>query len=246
MNWSWMLPGGAVSTFAPQIDRMYYLILIITGVVFVLTEVLLLGFVFAYRHREGRKAEYIHGNVAAEVIWTAVPFLIVIWIALASRGVWASIKDPANIPPDAMEVRVVAKQFEWNVVYPGPDGTLDTPDDFTSRNRLEVPVGRPVKVLLQAEDVIHSFWVRELRLKQDAVPGMEILVWFEATAPGEFAIGCAELCGNGHTRMRGTLIVHDEAGYQQWLSERAAAQQPPAPPAAAAPPGAPAAPPAQP
>jgi cytochrome c oxidase subunit 2 len=229
-----MLPPSA-STFAPQIDRMYYAILIITGAVFFLTEFLLLWFVFRYRHREGRKAEYIHGNVAAEVIWTAVPFVIVIWIALASRGVWASIKDPNNIPANAIEVRVAAKQFEWNVYYPGPDGTLDTPDDFTTRNRLEVPVGRPINVFLTSEDVIHSFWLRELRVKQDAVPGMEIQVWFEATEAGEYPIGCAELCGTGHTRMRGTLIVHSEADYQRWLSERTAAAatavQPPAPPA---------------
>jgi cytochrome c oxidase subunit 2 len=224
MTWSWILPGSA-STFAPQIDRMYYIILIITGVVFFLTELLLLWFVFRYRHREGRRAEYIHGNVAAEVIWTAVPFVIVIWIALASRGVWASIKDPANIPADAIEVGVLASQFEWNVTYPGADGVLGTGDDFTSRNRLEVPVDRPVKVVLTAEDVIHSFWIRELRVKQDAVPGMEIMVWFEATETGEYTIGCAELCGTGHTRMRGTLIVHDSDGYQQWLSEQLQAGQ---------------------
>jgi cytochrome c oxidase subunit 2 len=241
MNWSWIMPGGAASTFAPQIDRMYYIILVITGAVFILTEVLLLGFVFVYRHKEGRKAEYIHGNVTAEVVWTAVPFVIVMWIALASRGLWASIKDPANVPADAMEIRVTAKQFEWNVEYPGPDGTLGTPDDFTTRNRVEVPVGRPVNVLLHSEDVIHSFWIRDMRLKQDAVPGMEIQVWFEPTAAGEYPIGCAELCGNGHTRMRGTLIVHEQADYQQWLSERSA---PPSAAAPAAPAAAPAAPPA--
>jgi cytochrome c oxidase subunit 2 len=240
MNWSWILPPSA-STFAPEIDRMYYIILVITGAVFVLTEVLLLWFVFRYRHREGRKAEYIHGNVTAEVIWTAVPFFIVIWIALASRGVWASIKDPANIPANALDVRVAAKQFEWNVSYAGADGALGTADDFTTRNRLEVPVGRPIRVLLTAEDVIHSFWLREHRVKQDAVPGMEIQVWFEATETGEYPIGCAELCGTGHTRMRGTLVVHTPESYQQWLNERTA---PPAQPAAApAQPAAPATPP---
>jgi cytochrome c oxidase subunit 2 len=216
-----MLPASA-STFAPQIDRMYYIILVITGAVFVLTEVLLLWFVFRYRHKEGRKAEYIHGNVAAEVIWTAVPFVIVIWIALASRGVWASIKDPANIPANAMEVMVAAKQFEWNVTYPGPDNVLGTAYDHTSRNRLEIPVDRPVNVRLTSDDVIHSFWLRELRVKQDAVPGMEIQVWFEATEAGEYPIGCAELCGTGHTRMRGTLIVHEADSYQRWLSQQSA------------------------
>lgn len=224
MNWSWILPASA-STFAPDIDRMYYIILIVTGVVFVITEALLLWFVFRYRHREGRKAEYIHGNVAAEVVWTAVPFFIVIWIGLSSRGVWASIKDPRNIPPDAMEVMVAAKQFEWNVTYPGADGILGTADDFTVLNRMDVPVNRPVKVILTADDVIHSFWIRELRVKQDAVPGMEILVWFQATETGEYTIGCAELCGTGHTRMRGLLTVHDGDDYQRWLAEQLQAGQ---------------------
>ena len=91
MNWSWILPESA-STYAPAIDRMYYVILFITGAVFLITEATLLWFLIKYRHREGRKAEYIHGNVTAEVIWTAVPFVIVVGIALASRGAWASIK----------------------------------------------------------------------------------------------------------------------------------------------------------
>jgi cytochrome c oxidase subunit 2 len=238
-----MLPPN-FSTFGPQIDRMYYVILIITGIVFVLTEVMLLYFVIAYRHREGRKAAYMHGNVSAEVIWTAVPFVIVMWIGLASRGVWASIKDPENIPADAMEVRVTAKQFEWNVTYPGNDGQLGSPDDFVVRNRLDIPVNRPVKVILGAEDVIHSFFIPGMRVKQDAVPGMEILVWFQPVQAGEYPIGCAELCGTGHTRMRGTLVVHEPADYQAWLTSRATS--PAAPPAATPAPGAPATPPAAP
>ena len=222
MNWSWMLPGGAASTFAPQIDRMYYTILIITGIVFVLTEVLLLGFVFKYRHKEGRKAEYIHGNVAAEVVWTAVPFVIVIWIALASRGVWASIKDPANIPADAMDVRVTAKQFEWNVTYPGADGRLGTPDDFTKRNQLHIPVNAKVRATLESEDVIHSFFLPNFRLKQDAVPGMKIPVWFEANKTGDYQIACAELCGLGHYRMKGAVTVHSAEEFNTWSAQQVA------------------------
>ena len=224
MNWSWILPESA-STYAPAIDRMYYVILFITGAVFLITEATLIWFLIKYRHREGRKAEYIHGNVTAEVVWTAVPFVIVVGIALASRGVWASIKDPSTFPADAMELIVTAKQFEWNVTYPGSDNQLGTGDDFTVRNRMDIPVNRPVRITLMAEDVIHSFWLREMRVKQDAVPGMEIPIWFEATETGEFPIGCAELCGTGHTRMRGTLTVHDAAGYQDWLTERQRAAQ---------------------
>jgi cytochrome c oxidase subunit 2 len=226
MNWSWLLPETA-STFGPELDRMYYVILIITGVVFVATELLLVYFLWKYRHREGRRADPVHGNVKAEIVWTAVPFLIVLSIAFASRGSWDRIKNPANTPPDAWEVRVVASQFEWNATYAGSDGALDTSDDFTVRNRLFVPVDRAVKVQLRSEDVIHSFFLPQMRVKQDVVPGMEISVWFQPTQTGDFTIGCAELCGLGHTRMMGTLTVQSAAEHQTWLSEQQIADQTP-------------------
>jgi cytochrome c oxidase subunit 2 len=226
MNWSWLLPETA-STFGPELDRMYYVILVITGVVFVLTELMLVYFLWKYRRREGRRADPVHGNVKAEIVWTAVPFLIVLSIAFASRGSWDRIKNPANTPPDAWEVRVVASQFEWNATYAGSDGALDTSDDFTVRNRLFVPVDRAVRVQLRSEDVIHSFFLPQMRVKQDVVPGMEISVWFQPTQTGDFTIGCAELCGLGHTRMMGTLTVQSAAEHQSWLAEQQVAAQTP-------------------
>src|SRR5262245_29007560 len=109
-NWSWMLDESA-SSVGPQIDRLYYIILVLTGIVFVLTEVVLISFLIKYRHVEGRKAEYTHGNTKAEIVWTVVPALIVLSIALASRGLWAQIKDPENVPDNAMTVMLTAKQF---------------------------------------------------------------------------------------------------------------------------------------
>ena len=224
MNWSWMMPE-TVSTYGPAIDQMYYVILVITGVVFFLTEGALIAFLVMYRHKEGRKAAYIHGSTKAEVIWTVTPFLIVMWIALASKSSWDLVKDPANIPADAMQLVVTAKQFEWNVTYPGTDGRIGTADDFTVRNQLHMPVNRAVRVNLRAEDVIHSFFLPEFRLKQDAIPGKEIPVWFEATRTGEFTLGCAELCGLGHYRMKGTVYVHTEADFQSWAASRAEEEQ---------------------
>ncbi len=224
MNWSWMMPE-TVSTYGPAIDQMYYVILVITGVVFFLTEGILIAFLVMYRHKEGRKAAYIHGSTKAEVIWTVTPFLIVMSIALASKSSWDLVKDPANFPADAMQLVVTAKQFEWNVTYPGADGRIGTADDFTVRNQLHVPVNRPVRVNLRAEDVIHSFFLPDFRLKQDAIPGREIPVWFEATRTGEFALGCAELCGLGHYRMKGTVYVHTEADFQSWAASRAEEEQ---------------------
>ncbi len=224
MNWSWMMPE-TVSTYGPAIDQMYYVILVITGVVFFLTEGILIAFLIMYRHKEGRKAAYIHGSTKAEVIWTVTPFLIVMAIVLASKSSWDLVKDPANIPADAMQLLVTAKQFEWNVTYPGPDGRIGTDDDFTVRNQLHIPVNRAVRVNLRAEDVIHSFFLPEFRLKQDAIPGREIPVWFEATRTGEFTLGCAELCGLGHYRMKGTVYVHTEADFQSWAASRAEEEQ---------------------
>ncbi|MGH7482667.1 MAG: cytochrome c oxidase subunit II [Longimicrobiales bacterium] len=210
-------PQG-VSTYAAEIDGIYTVILWITGAIFVLVEAALVLFVVKYRHREGRRATHIHGNWRIEAVWTAVPFAIVIWIVIISMGPWRLIRDPESIPADAFEIGVTAKQFEWNASYTGPDGRLDTDDDVVERNRLFVPANRPVVVRLRSEDVIHSFFLPSMRVKQDAVPGMEQHVWFEATTPGEYVLGCAELCGLGHYRMRGTVTVLPEAEWQSWLA----------------------------
>lgn len=225
MNWDWMLPEPA-SNIGTEIDSIYYLILIITGAIFVLVEVALIVFLVRYRRRDGRRAEYSHGNKTAEVVWTVIPFILVLYIAYASNGVWLRAKEAdrtGSAPTDAVPMRVTAKQFEWNVTYPGPDGRLDTADDFTERNRLNLPLDRAVRIELASEDVIHSFFLPDLRVKQDAVPGMVIPVWFEATKAGEFDWACAELCGLGHYRMRGSVTVHEAGGFERWQAEQTAA-----------------------
>ncbi len=222
MDAVWRLPQN-ISTFGADIDRMFYIIVWITGITFVVVEALLLWFVFRYRGRPGQKAGYTHGNSRLEILWTLGTALIVVYIGVISRGLWLDIKDPRRFPPPDLEVIVTAKQFEWNVTYPGADGALRTADDFTVRNQLHVPVNATIHLTLMSEDVIHSFFLPELRLKQDAVPGMEILAWFEATATGEFTVGCAELCGLGHYRMKGAMTVHDAAAWQAWNAQQIAA-----------------------
>ncbi|HUF27934.1 MAG TPA: cytochrome c oxidase subunit II [Gemmatimonadaceae bacterium] len=215
---SWLLSPGA-STYARDIDAIYYLILVITGLAFVIVEVGLIWFLFAYRSRPGRKARYTHGNNTAEVIWTAIPAVVVVMIGIMSGSVWTHIKGHDSVPADAIPIGMEARQFEWHVTYPGADGELGTDDDFTVRNQLHIPVGRPVVLHLVADDVIHSFFVPAFRVKQDAVPGMSIPVWFEATTPGQYEIACAELCGLGHYRMRGMVTVHEPEAYEQWVRE---------------------------
>ena len=217
---SWWLPLQG-STFAPQIDGLFLAILIITGLAFVIVETGLIWFVFKYRGRPGRKAFYTHGNAKAEVVWTAIPAVTVVALGLVSNHYWKEIKGRDSIPADAYPIAIHAKQFEWQVTYPGPDGQLGTADDFTVRNQLHVPVGRNIVVVLTSEDVIHSFWVPVLRVKQDAVPGLTIRAWFQATVPGQYELGCAELCGMGHYRMRARVFIHTQAEYDAWAHQQA-------------------------
>ncbi len=212
---SW-LPEN-VSTFGGEVDFLFYLIYYITGAVFILVTVTLLAFLVQYRRREGRRAVYSHGNTTLEIIWTIIPAIILLVLSLMSQSSWARIK--GHIPPGDVEVHVTSKQFNWEMLYPGPDGKFGTGDDLTLENELHVQVGKVVRVHLKSKDVIHSFYVPNLRLRQDTVPGREILAWFQATKPGKYEIPCSQLCGFGHSGMKGYLYVHTPEEYDKWVKE---------------------------
>jgi len=214
MSW---LPEN-VSTFGGEIDSLFYLIYYITGAVFILVTVLMILFLILYRRRDGRRATYSHGNTALEITWTVIPAVILLVLSFMSVSSWGRIK--AHAPPSDFQVQVIAKQFNWEIIYPGPDGKFGTADDFQIDNDLHVPVNKVVHVHLQAKDVIHSFFLPNLRLKQDAVPGRNILVWFEATKPGKYELPCAELCGFGHSGMRGWLYVDSPEEYEKWVKDK--------------------------
>ena len=215
----WLPDGyGGVSSYAKDIDKLFYLIYYITAFIFLLVTVLMIWFLIQYRYREGdtRRARYTHGNSALELTWTIIPAIVFIGLWFASRTTWAEIKGQS--PPPDVEVRVTAKQFAWSFAYPGPDKLFDTTDDKTDKE-LNVPVNKVVRVHLRSDDVIHSFFVPSFRLKQDAVPGREIQVWFKATKPGRYELPCAELCGPGHSGMVGWVNVYSEADYQKWVQK---------------------------
>lgn len=210
------LPEG-VSTYAPAIDRLFYIVLGITGIVFVLVEATLLYCLIRYHGRPGRRAAYTHGNPLVEIIWTVIPALILVFLALYSQNVWSFIR--GTPPPYTLEVEVTAEQFAWNIRYPGPDGRLQTADDITTINQLHLPVNQTVLIHLTSKDVIHSFFVPQFRVKQDAVPGVRGRLWISSTKTGHYEIACAELCGLGHYRMRGFLTIESQAAFTQWLAE---------------------------
>lgn len=207
-----------ISTFGGDLDDVFALIYYIVGIWFVLTQALIIILLIRYRRKEGKKAVYVHGNNWSQALWILIPCVLVLtldmWIEVRGSNVWAHIK--LSQPKPDVTVKVTGKQFNWIITYPGPDGKFGTADDRKLDNDIHVPVGKVVRIILESKDVIHSFFVPALRLKQDAVPGRRILAWFQATKTGKWEIPCAELCGFGHSGMKGLLTVHSADDYRAW------------------------------
>ena len=182
-----------ISTFGVKIDWLFELIFWIVMVVWIAVMITMVVFMIRYRTRPGRKAEYIEGNSRLEIIWTTATTVILIVLAFMSRSTWADIKEHG--PPGDVFHKVTGKQFNWEITYPGPDGKFGTKSEITMDNELHVPVNKVVRIDLTSKDVIHSFYVPNMRLRQDAVPGRIIHVWFEATETGQYEIPCSQLCG---------------------------------------------------
>jgi len=220
-----------ISTYAKDVDDLFYVILAITGFFFLLTEGLLIYFIVKYRAREGGRATHTHGSHALELTWTFIPGLILFGLAVYQTGTWGDIKFQGKMPseddPNVEVIQVFAKQFEWHFRYAGKDGQFGTADDVWKKAEVHVPVGRPVVVHLQTRDVLHSFWLPNVRLKQDVVPGRTIKQWFQVEKAGDWPVVCAELCGNNHTTMQARLISQPEAEYQAWLEAQPGTGIPP-------------------
>ena len=221
LNWMRWLPEN-VSTFGGDIDSIIRTIWYLTVAWFFVTIGTLVAFLILYRRRAGRRASYVRGERFREAAWVLVPLAIVVvldlWLDFLGAPVWAKVK--IDRPPAELTIQVTGKQFEWEVVYPGPDGKFGTADDRQFLDELHVPVGKPVHIIFKAKDVIHSFFLPNFRLKQDMVPGRAIEGWFEATKPGRYELPCAELCGFGHSGMKGWLYVHPPAEYERWVKEQ--------------------------
>lgn len=242
-----MMPEAA-SLEAGEIDELTYLVFWITAVTFVLVQGLLVVFLVKYRRRAGVRATHTHGNHTVELIWTIAPALILVFLALYQFGLWTDLK--AATPQDnkdAVQVQVMAKQFEWFFRYPGADGVFETKDDKITSGEMVVPVGRPVNITMRSMDVLHSFYLPNFRIKTDALPGSDVNIWFRPTklskdrvhpSTGEpmmtrptptgpaqrvhfWDIVCAELCGSGHTTMAARLFVVEQADYDKWINGEA-------------------------
>jgi cytochrome c oxidase subunit 2 len=203
-----LFPDSASTVSAP-VDRLYFFVVGTTVAISTIVAVLVIYFAVRYRRRGDEIPPQIEGSMVLEVSWTAIPLMIVLFIFGWSAKLYLNIVRP---PDDALEVYVIGRQWMWKLQH--PDGQREI-------NELHIPVGRPVKLILASEDVIHSFFVPDFRTKQDAVPGRYTYTWFQATKPGRYRIYCAEYCGTDHSKMIGWVVAQDPADYEQWLSSKA-------------------------
>ncbi len=232
----------AASTHAAELDHMTVLVHWLMLVMFVGWGVYYLFVLFKFRRSANPKASYAgaKGKISkgTEVAVAVIEVLLLVFYAIPA---WAKRVKAFPAESEAVVVKVVGEQFAWNVQYPGPDGkfgrtdiklvSADNPlgldrrdpaakDDITTINQLNLPVDRPVLVHLSSKDVIHSFGLFEMRVKQDAIPGMTIPVWFIPNRVGDYEITCSQLCGLGHFRMRGFITIQSAADYQKWFADQ--------------------------
>ena len=203
------------STQAGQVDAIYFFMVAVSAFFSILIATLIVIFAVKYRRRQRDEVGYaIHGSLALELLWTIIPFGIVMVMFGWGAKVFFDLYRP---PVGAMEVYVVGKQWMWKVQH--MDGQREI-------NELHVPVGRPVKLIMGSEDVLHSYFIPEFRVKADVIPGRYNVLWFTATKPGTYKLFCAEYCGTKHSGMIGSVIAMEPENFQNWLAGGAASESP--------------------
>ena len=244
-----LFPQGSASIEGEEIDKMFMITTAVTGFVFVLTQILLFWFSFKYQESDTRKAYYFAHSTKLELVWTTIPAIVLCVLVVFGLRAWFRITGDA--PKDAIVVEVTGHQFGWEFRYPGSDKVLGKKnyrltkganslgvdfndpaslDDIHVSGTMHIPVNRPVKLVINAQDVIHDVGLPHFRLKMDAVPGIPTTEWFtpkyttvqmkERTHNPDFTyeISCDQMCGKGHFSMRGVIIVESEAEYRAWLA----------------------------
>jgi cytochrome c oxidase subunit 2 len=223
-----------VNEYGDIIDTLFYFILVLTGVIFVGTGLVLFYFLWKYGSAVNPepKSKFTHGSHTLEVVWSILPAATLLFIAIYQMDAWADAKmrrprivvDGQSQPKPPI-AEITGRQFEWRIRYAGPDGELGTPDDLFTVNELHLPVQEDIVLEIKTEDVLHSFFLPNMRLKQDVVPGMKQFVWFKPIRTGQYDIVCAELCGWGHYKMRGRLVIETREQFESWYAREYAAQE---------------------
>jgi cytochrome c oxidase subunit II len=215
------VPSG--SSFSGDIDNLILVVGLIVGFWFFAALGLFFFLIVRFTARDGVKAMYISGEKPSEKRWVTWPHNITlvfdIMIVVMALKVWTDIK--IALPQADQTVRVIAQQWAWTFVHPGPDGKLDTSDDIKTIDELHVEINKTYHFELQSRDVLHSFSVPVFRLKQDIIPGRTIKGWFKPTITGNYQIQCTEICGIGHALMPGRILIESPEEHQNWVKKNA-------------------------
>jgi cytochrome c oxidase subunit 2 len=196
----------AASVHAGYEDDLFIFLTVVSVVMTVAIFVAIAIFAMKYRRRRGREATQIEGSLLVETIWSVAPFGIMLLMFAGGAVLYFSMRTP---PRDSDQVYVVAKQWMWKLQH------MEGPREI---NQLHVPVGRDIELIMTSQDVIHSFFVPEFRIKQDVIPGRYTTLWFHATKPGTYHLFCAQFCGTMHSGMVGEIIVMEPQDYQTWMT----------------------------
>lgn len=221
---SWA-PPKSISSYGHRLDWLFEYTSWVALIFFVIMTVALLYFSIRYRARPGHKAYYTHGKSSASEKWAPKMLDLAVFISLDLVLIGSSYIHTRdfiwNYPagPDAVRVQVMPQQWVWNFRYPGLDDVFGTEDDITTINDLRVPKNKPVMVQIMSRDVIHGFFITNVRAQMDAIPGSITKFWFDANEVGEFEIACAHLCGTAHYKMKGFLKVMEEPDFKLWADE---------------------------
>jgi cytochrome c oxidase subunit 2 len=201
-----MFVSWATGLSGEVVDQVFFYILAITIFLFGLITFLMVYFVIRYQRKRNPQPADVHENIGLEIIWTVVPVLLVLTMFYYGLTGFNFLK---KAPVEAMKVKVTARQWAWLFEY----------ENGTKSTELRVPVGKPVKLLLTSQDVIHGFYAPAFRIKQDVVPGMTNTLWFQPTEAGTFDVLCTQYCGLEHAKMAAKMVVLPEDEFNQWYQK---------------------------
>jgi cytochrome c oxidase subunit II len=248
-----LFPQGSASIEGENIDTMLFITIGVTGVVFFITQILLFGFAYKYQESDKRKAYYFTHDNRLELIWTAIPAVVLTVLVVFGLKFWFKITSDA--PRDSQVVEVTGHQFGWEFRYPGKDSVLgkknfkltdgaknnslgvdwsdaESHDDIHVSGTMHIVVGKPVKLVINSQDVIHDVGLSHFRMKMDAVPGIPTTLWFTPKYTTEkmkeitnnpnfvYELSCDQMCGKGHFSMKGIIIVETQEQYDKWMAEQ--------------------------
>jgi len=246
--------GSAASDHGHDVDNMLKITIVITGVVFIITQIILFWFAYKYQESDNRKAYFYPHNNKLEVLWTAVPAIVL--TVMVGFGLYYWFRITGEAPANAMQVEITGSQFKWEFRYPGKDKVLgkkyfkridegannplgqlwedstNKDDIYIVQEDLHLVVNKPVRLIINAKDVIHDVGLSHFRLKMDAVPGTPTTMWFTPTKTTKqmkidsgdpdfvYEISCDQMCGQGHFRMRGTIVVESQEEFDFWMAKQ--------------------------